>query len=219
MEVFECIKSRRSVRKYERKDVPNELIGQIIFAGTQAPSCGNMQPWEFIVVRDEKTKNEISQVALRQEHIEDAPVLIVVCANPEKSGDRYDDRGRNLYCIQDTAAAIENMLLMANSLGLGTCWIGAFDEGRVKKILNIPERLRPVAILTLGFPVPYEKSGKKIRMPFENITWVDKYGEDFSWIEKYGEEWKYRIRPLEKHVKKLKEKLALRKKINKDLSK
>jgi nitroreductase len=212
MEVFECIKTRRSVRSYEKKDVPNELIGQIIFAGIQAPSAGNMQPWEFIVVKDEKTKKELSFAALRQNHVEEAPVVIVVCANPEKSGDRYGDRGRNLYCIQDTAAAIENMLLTANSLGLGTCWIGAFDEGKIKTILNIPERIKAVAIITLGFPVPYKKPGKKSRIPFENITWIGQYGEDFSWIEKYGEEWKYKIRPLEEHAEKLKEKLALRKK-------
>jgi len=171
-----------------------------------------MQPWEFVVVRDEKTKKELSDVALRQEHIEDAPVLIVVCADPEKSEDRYGERGRNLYCIQDTAAAIENMLLTANSLGLGTCWNGAFDEERARTILNIPNRLKPVAILTIGFPVTYDKLGKKSRIPFEHITWIDKYSEDFSWIEKYGEEWKYRIRPLEEHVEKLKEKLTLRKK-------
>ncbi len=136
----------------------------------------------------------------------------MVCADPEKSGDRYGERGRDLYCIQDTAAASENMLLTANSLGLGTCWVGAFDEGLVRTILNIPGRLRPVAILTIGFPIPYEKPGKKSRIPFENITWAEKYGEDFPWIEKNRYEWKYKVRPLEEHIGKLKEKLVLRKK-------
>lgn len=210
MEVFECIVSRQSIRDYEKKDVPNQLIGQIIEAGIHAPSTGNMQPWEFIVVKDEKTKKELSSAALDQRFVEEAPVVIVVCADPEKSADRYGDRGKNLYCIQDTAAAIENMLLMANDLGLGACWVGAFEEMRVKTILSIPGRLRPVALITIGFP-SHEKTTKTRRIPFENITWLDKYGEGFRWMEKETREWKFKIRPLEEHVKKLKEKLELRK--------
>jgi len=207
MEVFDCIESRSSVRRYEKKEVSNELIGKIIYAGTQAPSAGNLQPWEFIVVKDEKLKKELTEASLRQSHIENAPVVIVVCANPEKSEDRYGDRGRTLYCIQDTAAAIENMLLTANDSSLGACWISAFDEEEVKDILNIPERLRPIAIITLGFPISHEKPTKKSRIPFEKITWVDKHGKHFPWFEHYAGEWKLKIRPLEEHVKKIKEKL------------
>lgn len=214
MEAFECIISRRSVRKYDKKDVPNELIGQIIFAGTQAPSSGNMQPWEFIVVKDEKIKRDLSIAALRQSHVDEAPVVIVVCVHPEKSEERYGERGRNLYCIQDTASAIENMLLAATALGLGTCWVGAFEEEKVRSILGIPDRLRPVALVTVGFPIKYMKPEKKRRLRFETITWVDKYGEEaFPWMDVAGQaEWKFKITPLEKQVKKLKEKLALRKK-------
>lgn len=206
MEVFECITSRQSIRTYDKKDVPNELIGQIIEAGIHAPSAGNIQPWEFIVVKDKNTKRELALAALRQRHVEEASVVIVVCADVEKSADRYGDRGRNLYCIQDTAAAIENMLLSANDLGLGATWVGAFEEEKVKSILNIPEKLRPVALLTIGFPTSYEKPIKPSRTPFENVTWVDKYGEGFRWIEKFGKEWKFKLRPLEEHVKELKEK-------------
>lgn len=208
MEVFECIMSRRSVRKYEKKDVPNELIGRILRAGISAPSAGNIQPWEFIVVKEKKTKKDLSLAALRQRHVEEAPVMIVVCADPEKSADRYGDRGRNLYCIQDTAAAIENMLLTVNDLGLGACWIGSFDEERVKAILNIPEKLKPVALIPLGFPIEYEKPIRTNRIPFENITYVEKYGKGFKWIEEYGREWKLKIEPLEEHVKRIKEKLV-----------
>lgn len=212
MEVFECIVSRQSVRTYEKKDIPNELIGQILEAGIHAPSAGNIQPWEFIVVKDKKTKIELASAALRQRHVEEAPVVVVVCADLEKSVNRYGDRGRTLYCIQDTAAAIENMLLTANALGLGACWVGAFEEGRVKSILRIPGRLRPVALLTIGFPISYEKPTKTSRIPFESVTWVDKYGEGFRWIEKFGKEWKFKLRPLEERVKELKEKMAYTKK-------
>jgi len=207
MEVFDCIESRHSVRRYEKKDIPNEFVGRIIYAGIQAPSAGNMQPWEFIVVKDEKIKEELATASLRQNHVKNASVVIVICADPEKSGDRYGERGKTLYCIQDTAAAIENMLLAANNLGLGACWVGAFDEEEVKNILNIPEKLRPIAVITLGFPISYEKPIKSSRIPFERITWADKYGKHFSWFEQYGEEWKLKIRPLEEHVKKIKEKI------------
>jgi len=212
MEALECILTRQSIRKYDKKDVPNELIGQILEAGVHAPSAGNMQPWEFIVVKDKKIKKEIADAALRQRHVDESPVLIVVLADAEKSGLRYSERGKTLYCFQDTAAAIENMLLAAKALGLGGCWVGAFEEEKVKSILRIPAKLRPIAILSIGFPVPYEKPTKTPRIPFENITWVDKYGEGFSWIEKFGDEWKFKIRPLEEHVKKLKEKVTLSKK-------
>jgi nitroreductase len=207
MEVFESIISRHSVRNYEKKDVPNELIGQMLEAAIHAPSAGNIQPWEFIVVKDKNTKKELAVAALRQRHVEEAPVVIVVCANLEKSADRYGERGRNLYCIQDTAAAIENMLLVATSLGLGTCWVGAFEEEKVRFILNIPERLRPIALITVGFPIPYIKPTKTIRIPFENITYSEKYGKIFEWIEEKATEWRLKLKPLEAHIEKIKEKI------------
>jgi nitroreductase len=212
MEVFESIIKRQSVRIYDKKDVSNELIGQLIEAAIHAPSAGNIQPWEFIVVKEKNTKKELSSAALGQRFVEEAPVVIVVCAHLEKSSDKYGERGETLYCIQDTAAAIENMLLVATSLGLGTCWVGAFEENKVKSILNIPERLRPLALITVGFSVSYIKPTKTQRMPFENITYSEKYGAHFQWIEKDTKEWRFKIRPLEEHVKKLKEKITERKK-------
>lgn len=211
MEVFESILSRQSVRTYDKKDVPNELIGQMLEAAVHAPSAGNIQPWEFIVVKDKNTKKELALAALRQRFVEEAPVVIVVCVNLEKSADRYGDRGKNLYCIQDTAAAIENMLLVATSLGLGTCWVGAFEESKVKSLLNIPERLRPIALITVGFPIPYEKPRRTIRIPFESVTYSEKYGRIFGWIEEKSTEWRLKLRPLEEHIKKLKERMVERK--------
>lgn len=208
MEVFESIISRRSVRNYEKKDVPNELIGQILEAAVNAPSAGNMQPWEFIVVKDIEIKRELASAALRQRHVSEAPVVIVVCANPEKSADKYGERGKSLYCIQDTAAAIENMLLTANSLGLGTCWVGAFDEDSIKNILGIPQKLKPVALITVGFPREFEKPTKTLRIPFENITFIDKHGKDFPWIHDYGTDWKYKLEPLEKHIERIKKRIS-----------
>jgi len=208
MDVFECIVTRRSVRTYEKKDVPNELIGQLLEAAVRAPSAGNIQPWEFIVVKDIELKKQLASAALSQRFIEEAPVVIVVCANPEKSVDKYGERGKSLYCIQDTAAAIENMLLTANSLSLGTCWVGAFEEDEVRKILSIPQKLKPVALITVGFPREYEKLTATSRIPFENITFIDKYGKGFPWIHEYGYEWKYKLEPLEKHIERIKKTLS-----------
>jgi nitroreductase len=212
MEVFESIVSRHSVRSYEKKDVPNEFIGQMLEAAIRAPSAGNVQPWEFIVVKDFGIKKELASAALKQKHIDEAPVIIVVCANPEKSADRYGERGKSLYCIQDTAAAIENMLLVANSLGLGTCWIGAFEEDKVRNILNIPQKLKPVALITVGFPFAYQKPTTETvtsRIPFESITSINKYGEKFfPWIHDYGDDWKYKLEPLETHIERIKKRIS-----------
>ncbi len=208
MEVFECIVTRRSVRNYEKKDVPNELIGQLLEAAVRAPTAGNLQPWEFIVVKDVGIKKELYEASLRQRHIKEAPVVIVVCADPKKCAERYGERGKSLYCIQDTAAAIENVLLTAHSLGLGTCWVVTFEDEQVRRVLNIPQKLRPVGLITVGFPIEHEKPTKTPRIPFENITSIDKYGKAFSWIHDYGPDWQYKLEPLEKHIEKIKKRLS-----------
>ena len=207
MDVFECIEKRQTIRNYEKKDVPNDLLVQIITAGTHAPSAGNIQPWEFCIVRDKKIKKELSIAALKQKHVEDAPVLIVVLANKEKSGMRYGDRGRNFYCVLDTTACIENMLLACTSLGLGACWTGSFEEERVKNILSLPKHIRPITILTIGFPVPYEKPFKSSRISFEKMTWEDEYGKEPKWIMKYGRKGRLTWTPLNKQIEELQEKI------------
>jgi len=207
MEVFECIVTRRSVRSYEKKDVPNELIGQMLEAAVRAPSAGNIQPWEFIVVKDIEKKRELYEAALKQRNVKEAPVVIVICAYPGKCTERYGERGKSLYCIQDTAAAMENMLLTAHSLGLGACWVGAFEENKIRNILNIPQKLKPVALITVGFPREHVEPTKTTRIPFENITYIDKYGEGFPWVHYYGSDWRYKLEPLEKHIEKIKKRL------------
>lgn len=216
MDVFECMEKRRSIRNYDKKDVPNELIAQIITAGTYAPSAGNVQPWEFVIIQDKKTKKELATAALRQEHIEEAPVVIVVLANKEKSRMRYGERGENLYCIQDTAVCIQNMLLACTALGLGTCWTGAFEEEEVKQLLCLPDKLRPVAILPIGFQLPYEKPMRTDRIPFENITWEEKYGKELSWVMKYGRKRRFGWEPIDYQIKKLREKKKEEKKVEKE---
>lgn len=152
MDVFEAIKTRRSIRAFTQEAVSDKKIEMILDAARSAPSAGNIQPWIFIVVKNPNMKRRISEAALNQFFIEEAPVVIVVCADQERSRMGYGSRGANLYCIQDTAAATQNILLAAHSLGLGACWVGAFDEEEVRRILRFPRGVRPVAIVPIGHP-------------------------------------------------------------------
>jgi len=150
LDLFEAIKHRRSIRAYTRREVLDKEVEKLIDAARWAPSAGNIQPWEFVIIRDTKTKQRLAAAALDQTFIEEAPVVIVVCVDEARSNWGYGNRGVSLYCLQDTAAAIQNILLAAHALGLGTCWIGAFREELVKRILNTPLNIRPVAIIPVG---------------------------------------------------------------------
>jgi len=150
MDVFEAIKGRRSVREFKPDPVKDEDLKRILEAGRWAPSAGNCQPSEFVVVKDPSVKRRLATAALEQTFIAEAPVVIVVCANIPRTSRRYGKRGEDLYCIQDTAAATQNILLAAYSLGYGTCWIGAFDDDAVAEVIRVPPGVRPVAIIPLG---------------------------------------------------------------------
>ena len=152
MNVIECIRTRRSVRKYLDKPVESDKLATVLESGNSAPSSGNLQNWRFIIVTDEKIKNELAEASLKQYWMLTAPVFIVVVAIPGNVVRYYGHRGEHLYSVQNSAAAVQNMLISANYLGLGSCWIGAFDEEGVKRSLNIPDSARPQAIITLGYP-------------------------------------------------------------------
>jgi len=151
MDVFETIRDRRSIRSFTDKHVQDNTVNELINLAQWAPSAGNKQARDFIIIRDDKPKKKLSLAALDQEFIEEAPVVVVVCANEERSSLRYGERGRTLYCILDAAAAVQNLLLAVHSLGLGGCWIGAFSDSEVKAVLNLPRFLRPIAIIPIGY--------------------------------------------------------------------
>ena len=168
VEVFEAIQGRRSIRAFESREVPEELVERLIEAARWAPSAGNIQPWEFIIVRKQEIKRKLAEAALYQSFIEEAPVVIVVCADEVRSTQGYGMRGKTLYCIQDTAAAIQNIHLAAYSMGLGTCWVGAFREDEARKVLKTPAGLRPVAIIPVGYPA--ETPSPRSRRPLRQIV-------------------------------------------------
>ncbi len=167
MDVFEAIKSRRSVRAFKKQTISSDEITKLIDAARWAPSAGNIQPWKFVIVEDPKIKHELSAAASDQTFIEEAPVVIVVCADQAQSAKGYGSRGANLYCLQDTAAATQNVLLAAHAMGLATCWVGAFQEEEARKVLNTPSGLRPVAIIPVGHPA--EKPPARSRKPLGEI--------------------------------------------------
>ncbi len=150
MDLKEVILNRHSVRNFSNKKLSSDIISEIIEYAHLAPSAGNLQARDFIIVEDLNIKKELCNAALDQQFIVEAPINIVVCANLNRISP-YGYRGKELYCIQDTAAAIEHILLLAVDKGLGACWIGAFNEYEVSKILNLPSYIRPVAIIPIGY--------------------------------------------------------------------
>lgn len=161
MDVFEAIKERRSIRSFTDENVSEENVKQLIEAARWAPSAGNTQPLELVVVRNVEVKRKLTAAALNQALIQKASVVLVVCADLARSKMGYGSRGEKLYSIQDTAAATENILLAAQEMGLVTCWIGAFNEKEVAKAINAPKNTKPVAIIPVGYPAVRPSTPKK----------------------------------------------------------
>ena len=145
-----CVKFRHSIRNFSKKIPSIDIIIEIIKYANLAPSAGNLQARDFIIIDDLKIKNQLSIAAFNQDFIKDAPIIIVVCANLKRISS-YGDRGIDLYCIQDASASVENILLLAVDYGLGACWVGAFNEKIVSDILNLPSYVRPISIIPIGY--------------------------------------------------------------------
>lgn len=168
MELSDAIKTRRSIRKFDpAKDVTNDQIRKILEAGILAPSSGNTQCWRFIVIRDKKTRSRLSTDAGHQSFIKEVPVVVIVCADLNASA-AYGSRGIETYSLQDTAAAIQNMLLTITEMGLAACWVGAFNEDGASQVLGLPKDLRPLAMLPIGYPAESPKMPR--RKSIEEVT-------------------------------------------------
>jgi nitroreductase len=173
MDVSDAVAKRRSIRTYKKRDLPQGTVEKLLEAARQAPSAGNVLPWEFVVANTQKTKQHIANAAFGQKSLEEASVVIVVCADEKRAAVAYGARGKTLYCLQDTAAAIQNILLTACSLGLGTCWIGAFKEAEGRKVINAPIYMRPVALIPVGYP--NEASNGRLRRPLGEIMHMETF--------------------------------------------
>ncbi|MGQ9587941.1 MAG: nitroreductase family protein [Thermoplasmata archaeon] len=167
MDTEECIEGRTSIRAFKPDPVDDPVVDEALRMANLAPSAGNLQARDFVVVRNVHIKKLLMEAAYGQDFVRTAPVVVVVCANLERIK-HYGDRGRTLYCLQDAAAAIENMLLYLHSRGLGAVWVGAFDERKAAEALGLPDHARPVAIVPIGHPA--EKGVRRRRLPMEHIV-------------------------------------------------
>jgi nitroreductase len=165
MDILDAIKSRKSVRKFLDKPIEKDELVAVLNAARLAPSASNRQEWRFVVVCDEKTRKQLAKAANEQAFVGEAPVVIAACA--ETNG-HVMSCGQPCYPI-DMAIALDHLTLAAVETGLGTCWIGAFDENKVKEILGIPRRIRVVALMPIGYPSDPSVIKKK-RLPYDEIV-------------------------------------------------
>ncbi len=164
MNILDVIKNRRSVREFKDQEIPESAIDVLIEALRWAPSAGNLQSRKFYFVLNEALRNKLAQAGLRRDFVSfivRAPLVVVACADLRIAA-RYGERGTNLYGIQDTAASVQNLLLAAHDQGLGTCWVGAFKENRVKEILDMQDYLRPVVLVPVGYPAKIPKAPDRL---------------------------------------------------------
>lgn len=171
MELMAVIEGRRSVRAYKSQDISEEKLGRILEAARLAPSASNRQPWKFIVVRDLRKRQELVKAARGQSFIGEAPVVIAgVALEPE----RIMSCEVPAYAV-DLAIALAYIGLAAQNEGLGTCWIGAFSQEDVKRILGIPDSYKIVALMPMGYPA--DPPGRKNRKPLEDIVCYERFSE------------------------------------------
>ena len=173
MEVEECIKTRRAIRKFLDIDLPKDKIVAILEAGRMAPTAGNLQNHEVIVVTDKALRRAVAEACLQQYWVAHAPVIMVVVAEHEVQRMHYGKRGE-MYSIQSAANVAMNMILQAHALGVSSCWVGAFDEEMMRRALGIPAKVTPLTVIPLGYadeqvPIPPRKS-------FYSTIWLEQYG-------------------------------------------
>jgi len=177
LEVFEAIKMRRSARSYLKTPVPDKLIKKILEAARLAPSAANIQPWHFILVKNPNKRKELAKACRFGKFLAESPVVIVGIGN-KKASPKW-------HAI-DTAIAMEHMVLTATAEGLGTCWVGSFNEKRIRELLEIPRDYNVVALLAIGYPREKPDYSAKIlhfirkRKKLEEIVSVERYGEPYQ---------------------------------------
>jgi nitroreductase len=172
MDAISCIKGRASVRKFRKDPIEDIVLEELLEAAVSAPSSGNLQNWEFVVVSRQENKDRLAEATMGQGFLSQAPLVVVVCSNLKKMG-RYGSRGETLYSIQNTAAATQNLMLAAWDRGIGSCWIGAFSESDVREALVLPEHVKPLAMIALGYPA--EEPVKPERWPLKDFVHRERF--------------------------------------------
>ncbi len=200
MELDECIVKRHSVHKFSPKEVAASILATIIKTGTNAPTAGNLQEWRFVVVTDETQKEKVANACEEQIWMANAGALIVVCTDNRDVKRFYGEPG-NGYAVQDAAAAAMLMLLKAHELGLGSCWVSAFDEEKIKDILALPTVVVPHLIVVLGYS---EETGtEKPHFTLGDLIYLNRYGKRAAEYPEMGEIIKKLVEKGKKAAKKL----------------
>jgi len=168
MNFFTVIKKRRSIRDYKDRPLKEKTLQRILEAINQAPSAGNLQAYEVYLVTDEDRKAKLVKASGDQKFIARVPVVLIFCSHPARAAERYKERGIHLYAVQDASIACTFAMLAACALGLGTVWIGAFNEDQVWRIIGSPDGQIPVAMLPIGYPE--KKTYVRKRRPIEELV-------------------------------------------------
>jgi nitroreductase len=178
MDFESVVKRRRMCREYLDKDVPEEKVDRILDVASRYPSAGHTEPQEFIVVRDQRVKEHLARAALNQMFVAQAPLVIVVISDTRRSAQRYGERGVHFYSIIDGAFVAMLTLLAVVEEGLGACFVAAFYDQEVQKVLDLPPHIRPIGVIPIGYCA--EGPRKLRRRPRAQIVHRDRYGSRYS---------------------------------------
>ena len=177
MHFEDVIRERRSIRRYKDKDLPLSVVGEILDIAKHTPSSGNIQNWKVIIVKDSEMKQQLAEASMEQYWMVEAPVHIVICNEYNKVKEHYPHLGK-MYSIQNCAAVAYAITLAAYDLGLGSCWIGAFDNEKVQRLLAVPDDIDPEIIITLGYSD--DMKAPQIRDQVRFMSFSDKWGNKFK---------------------------------------
>ncbi len=164
MDTLRAIQKRRAVHKFRNRPLPDRVLKEILEAGRWAPSAGNIQSVRLIVVEDDDKKKELADACLSQNWMIDAPIIVVLCSHASELEKWYGDRGRQLYAVQDVTLAAQNIMLAATSLGVGSCFVSAFSDSKVRRVLKIPDLFVPYAIIPIGYASEHPRIPTKFRL-------------------------------------------------------
>ncbi|MDP3918606.1 MAG: nitroreductase family protein [Nanoarchaeota archaeon] len=192
---------RRSIRKYKEQEVPMSLVGEIIDLARYTPSSGNLQSWRFIVVTDTEKRNKIADACLQQFWMTSAPVYIVVCNDYDDVKKHYGKLGK-MYSIQNCANVSMAITLIAYELGLGSCWVGGFDNEAIQRILNIPDNMDPEVIITLGYSNEVKKPS--LRDDPNYMTFYNEWGNNFTKLPSHLDQLQKKLSSVKKKIIELK---------------
>jgi len=175
MNVFETIEKRVSVRKYKNIKVDLKYILAALEYAILAPSAGNTQEWRFIIVEDQKLKEDLAKAAYDQDFLKEASYVIAICADEEEIYNAYGKRGKERYMYMDCSFAAANLILTLTAMDIATCIVAAFDDEKVSKILNLPSHIKPIFLIPVGYAD--ENPVRPPRKPLESIVFYDQYGK------------------------------------------